>query len=108
MLRRLQRPKQCRGVVEHAARLLILFRSRLLPHSNLLQDTLLELPLDLLALIVRTRLAVQGHQSSQVKLGSLEELDFANVNLKHTKLSVRRLMSKLTSHSSVSLTFWRG
>jgi hypothetical protein len=48
---------------------------------DLLQHTLLELPLNLLALVIRTRLAVQRHQSTQVELGSLQQLNLANVNL---------------------------
>ena len=48
---------------------------------NLLQDTLLELPLNLLALVVGTRLAVQSHQGTKVELGSLEQLNLSDVDL---------------------------
>lgn len=49
-----------------------------------LEYLLLELPLNLLALIIGRRLAVQGQKRTQVKLGRLEELDLANVNLWNT------------------------
>lgn len=49
--------------------------------SNLLEDTLLELPLNLLALVVGTRLAVESHQCSKIELGRLEQLDLADVDL---------------------------
>jgi hypothetical protein len=48
---------------------------------NVLQHTLLELPLDLLALVVGARLAVQGHQSTEVELRCLQQLDLADVYL---------------------------
>ena len=48
---------------------------------NLLQDTLLELPLNLLALVVGARLAVQSHQGTKVELGSLEQLNLSDVDL---------------------------
>lgn len=58
---------------------LLFFHMR--PRLDLLQNTLLELPLDLLSLIVRTRLAVQSHQSTKIELGCLEKLDLADVDL---------------------------
>ena len=48
---------------------------------NLLEHTLLELPLHLLTILVRRGLAVQVHESTQVELGRLEELDLADVDL---------------------------
>lgn len=48
---------------------------------NSLEDLLLELPLNLLALVIGSRLAVQGKQSTQVELGGLEKLDLADVDL---------------------------
>lgn len=48
---------------------------------NSLKDRLLELPLNLLALVIGSRLAVEGKQSTQVELGGLEELDLADVDL---------------------------
>jgi len=50
--------------------------------SDLLQNTLLELPLNLLALVVSARLAVEGHQGTQVELGGLQQLNLADVDLK--------------------------
>lgn len=50
-------------------------------HLHLLKNTLLELPLNLLALLVRGRLAVESHQGAEVELGLLEQLDLADVNL---------------------------
>lgn len=52
---------------------------------NLLKNTLLELPLNLLALVVRTRLAVESHQGSEVELGLLQQLDLADVDLSKQK-----------------------
>jgi hypothetical protein len=49
--------------------------------SYLLQHTLLELALHLLTLLVRGRFAVQSHQSTEVELGLLEQLDLADVDL---------------------------
>ena len=46
-----------------------------------LQDLLLELALDLLTRIVRTRLAVKSHERTEIKLRRLQEFDLANVNL---------------------------
>lgn len=51
------------------------------PSLNSLEDLLLELPLNLLALVIGSRLAVQGKQSTQVELGGLEKLDLADVDL---------------------------
>lgn len=59
--------------------------ARCVPHSiNLLyglEDLLTELPLNLLASIVGTGLAVESHESTEVELGLLEELDLADVDL---------------------------
>jgi len=46
-----------------------------------LKNRLLEVPLDLLTLVVSARLAVEGHERTEVELGRLEELDLADVNL---------------------------
>ena len=51
------------------------------PTLHLLQNTLLELPLNLLALLVGGGLAVESHQGAEVELGLLEQLDLADVNL---------------------------
>lgn len=48
---------------------------------HLFQDTLLELPLHLLTLLIRARLAVKGKQSAEVELGLLQQLNLADVNL---------------------------
>lgn len=48
---------------------------------NSFEDRVLELPLNLLALVISGRLAVEGQESTQVELGGLQELDLANVNL---------------------------
>jgi hypothetical protein len=48
---------------------------------NLLENNLLELPLNLLALVVRCRLAVEGHEGAEVELGRLQQLDLADVYL---------------------------
>lgn len=48
---------------------------------HLLKDTLLELTLNLLALLVRGRLAVESQEGAQVELGLLQQLDLADVNL---------------------------
>lgn len=48
---------------------------------NLLQDTLLELPLNLLALVISARLAVQSHQGTKVELGGLEQLNLSDVDV---------------------------
>lgn len=49
---------------------------------DILQNTLLELPLNFLTLVVRPRLAVQSHQGTKIKLGCLQQLNLANMNLK--------------------------
>ena len=57
---------------------------------NLLEDTLLELPLDLLALVIGSRLAVESHQSTKIELGCLQQLDLSDVNLKtHVSINSR-------------------
>ena len=48
---------------------------------DLLQDGLLELPLNLLTRLVSSRLAVQTEESTEVELGCLEKLDLADVYL---------------------------
>lgn len=48
---------------------------------NALEDLLLEFPLNLLALVIGGRLTVQGEEGTQVKLGRLQELHLANVDL---------------------------
>ena len=50
-------------------------------HLDVLQNLLLEFPLDLLSLLVGIRLAVEVKESSKVELWCLEELDFADVDL---------------------------
>lgn len=54
-------------------------------HLNGLQNGLLELPLDLLALVISGRLAVEGQEGAQVELGLLEQLNLANVDLERRK-----------------------
>lgn len=49
-----------------------------------LKDRLLELALNLLASIIGAGLAVESHEGTEVELGSLEELDLADVDLKVT------------------------
>ena len=51
------------------------------PPLHSLQNLLLELALNLLALLISAGLAVKGQQSTEVELGRLEELDLADVNL---------------------------
>lgn len=46
-----------------------------------LENLLTELPVNLLALLVRARLAVKRHQGTKVELGLLEKLDLADVDL---------------------------
>lgn len=48
---------------------------------NRLEDLLLELPLNLLALVISRRLAVKSQESTQVELGRLQKLHLANVDL---------------------------
>lgn len=83
---------------------------------HLFQDTLLELPLHLLARLVGSRLAVEGEQAAQVELGLLEQLNltdvdlFCNVSIVFTG-AVRRLsaiISKTWKLWVVQRTFWRG
>lgn len=52
---------------------------------NVLKDLLLELPLNLLALVVGGGLAVQSKESTEVELGGLEELDLTDVDLEERK-----------------------
>ena len=47
----------------------------------LLKNALLELTLHLLALLVRGRLAVESQESAEIELGSLQQLDLADVDL---------------------------
>lgn len=58
-----------------------LFHSELLSCLNFLQDSLLELSLDLLALLIGSRFTMQCHEGSKIKLGGLEKFDLANVGL---------------------------
>lgn len=46
-----------------------------------LENGLLELTLNLLASLVGARLAVERHESTEVELGLLEQLDLADVDL---------------------------
>lgn len=48
---------------------------------DLIEDSLLELTLDLLARVVLARLAVETKESTKVELGCLEELDLSDVDL---------------------------
>ncbi len=48
---------------------------------HLVQNLLLELPLDLLALLICVRFAVEVKESAEVELGGLQELNFADVDL---------------------------
>ena len=52
-----------------------------------LKNGLLELALDLVALLVGGGLAVESHEGAEVELGLLEELDLADVDLKHSSLA---------------------
>ena len=47
----------------------------------LVQDLLLELPLDLLTRLIGVRLAVEVQEGAEVELGCLQQLDFADVDL---------------------------
>lgn len=49
--------------------------------SYLVQHLLLELPLDLLSLLIGVRLAVEVQKCAEIELGCLQELDFADVDL---------------------------
>jgi hypothetical protein len=48
---------------------------------HILENSLLELPLNFLSRFVRCRFAVEAKQSTQIELGRLEELDFTYVHL---------------------------
>jgi hypothetical protein len=48
---------------------------------NRLKNGVLELALNLLALVISGGLAVEGEESTEVELGRLQELDLANVDL---------------------------
>lgn len=48
---------------------------------HLLKDGLLELTLNLLARVIRARLAVETEKGTEVELGGLEELDLSYVDL---------------------------
>ena len=48
---------------------------------DLIEDSLLELTLDLLARVVLARLAVETKEGTKVELGCLEELDLSDVDL---------------------------
>jgi hypothetical protein len=74
---------------------------------NLLENTLLELPLNLLALVIRTRLAVQSHQGTKVELGGLEQLDLSDVDLLGG-VSAHRKFPMAVKMRGFRLTFWRG
>lgn len=50
-------------------------------HLYLIQHLLLELPLNLLTMLICVRLAVEVKKSAKVELGCLQELDFADVDL---------------------------
>ena len=52
-----------------------------LTHLYFIQHLLLELPLNLLTLLVCVRLAVEVKKSAKVELGCLQELDFADMDL---------------------------
>lgn len=70
-----------------------------------LQNLLLELTLDLLALVVGRRFTVKVEESAEVEFGCLEKLDLADVDLKNQRVRIRR-----TKHLSMAsaLTFCRG
>ena len=74
---------------------------------DLIQDTLLELPLNLLTLVVRPRLAVESHEGAEVEPGLLQQLDLADVYLlsnmcKHKMSFIKR------AEQMTPLTFCRG
>lgn len=66
---------------------------------NLLKHTLLELPLNLLALVVRTRLAVESHEGTKVELGCLQQLDLTDVDLVLSVLAHVKLFDSCYSRS---------
>lgn len=52
------------------------------PHkSDGLEDLLLELPFNLVALVISRRFPMQVQQGTKVKLRGLEEFDLADMNL---------------------------
>lgn len=73
----------------------------------LLEDALLEFTLDLLAVLVGGRLAVQRHQGTQVELGRLEQLDLADVHL-FDHVSEPGSTAGRPMHGEETHTFWRG
>lgn len=77
---------------------------------NLLKNNILELPLDLLTLVIRTRFAVESHQGSEVELGLLQQLDLADVDLGGWLASRPRHFSGTDPVRpwEEKLTFWRG
>lgn len=62
---------------------------------NLLENALLELPLNLLALLVCRRLAVQGQEATKVELGLLQQLNLADVHLNHRDSRQQKVQSDL-------------
>lgn len=52
-----------------------------------LQHRLLELPLDLLALVVGVGLAMEGEEGTEIELRLLEDLDLADVDLERDHVS---------------------
>lgn len=69
---------------------------------HLLKDTLLELTLHLLALLVRSRLAVESQERAQVELGLLQQLDLADVNLYIMSASSHPAGERLETASRIS------
>lgn len=67
--------------VVHKVPMLQLHLPKIQHRLDLVQDNLLELPLNLLALVVRPRLAMECHQGTQVEPRLLQQLDLADVNL---------------------------
>lgn len=57
-------------------------RSRSPHQSDVLKNLFLELPLNLLALVISRRFPVEVQQGTKIKLRGLEELDLADVDLK--------------------------
>jgi hypothetical protein len=51
-----------------------------------LEDSLAELTLHLLALLIGSSLAVQSHQRTQIELRLLQELDLADVDLSRVSI----------------------
>ena len=75
--------------------------------SYLLQDALLELPLDPLALLVSSRLAVERHEGAEVELGRLQQLHLADVDLLMPLLA-REQTRRDVPGTEWCHTFWRG